>query len=95
VTDALIVSIALANGFKLKDQPDGSKGLNPYVLDFARALIAREPKYELVGFRCKKQGDPEDCWDWMPLQYLDQNLGSGEQIELIYTKKVKEEKWVK
>lgn len=34
-----IKQIALANGFKLKEQPDGSIDLNPYVYDFAEALL--------------------------------------------------------
>lgn len=34
-----IKELALANGFKLKEQPDGSMDLNPYVYDFALALI--------------------------------------------------------
>lgn len=34
-----IKEIALANGFKLKEQPSGEMELNPYVYDFARALI--------------------------------------------------------
>lgn len=32
--------LALANGFKLKPQPDGSEDLNPYVYEFAAALAA-------------------------------------------------------
>ena len=39
MTNEQIKEIALANGFKLKEQPDGTKDLNPYVYDFARALI--------------------------------------------------------
>lgn len=35
----MIEQIALANGFKLKRQPDGSMALNPYVFEFARALL--------------------------------------------------------
>lgn len=35
----MIERIALANGFKLKEQPDGSMALNPYVFEFARALL--------------------------------------------------------
>lgn len=34
-----IKRIALSNGFKLKEQPDGSMDLNPYVYDFAEALL--------------------------------------------------------
>lgn len=36
-----IKKIALANGFKEKEQPDGSVDLNPYVYDFARVLLGR------------------------------------------------------
>lgn len=32
--------LALANGFKLKPQPTGADDLNPYVYDFAAALLA-------------------------------------------------------
>lgn len=34
-----ITELALANGFKLKEQPDGSMALNPYVFEFAAALL--------------------------------------------------------
>jgi len=37
-----ITELALANGFKLKEQPDGSMELNPYVFDFAAALLAEK-----------------------------------------------------
>lgn len=39
MTNEQIEHIALANGFKLKQQPDGSMALNPYVFEFARALL--------------------------------------------------------
>lgn len=34
-----IRALALANGFTLRQQPDGSMDLNPYVYGFADALI--------------------------------------------------------
>lgn len=34
-----IKQLALQNGFKLKKQSDGTMDLNPYVYDFARALL--------------------------------------------------------
>jgi hypothetical protein len=40
-----IERIALDNGFVLKEQPDGSMALNPYVYDFARALLATPVDY--------------------------------------------------
>ena len=39
-----IKEIALANGFKLKEQPDGTQDLNPYVYEFARALFAEQQR---------------------------------------------------
>ena len=34
-----VKTLALANGFKLKEQPGGEMDLNPYVYDFAKALM--------------------------------------------------------
>lgn len=48
-TDPQIARIALANGFTLKQQPDGKMALNPYVFDFARALMAPPPAAGDVG----------------------------------------------
>ena len=45
MTNDQIKEIALANGFKLKEQPNGTKDLNPYVYDFARALIDEYEHY--------------------------------------------------
>lgn len=42
MTNDQIKEIALKSGFKLKEQSDGSTDLNPYVYDFARALISSE-----------------------------------------------------
>ena len=39
MTNDQIKELALAYGFKLKEQPDGNMDLNPYVYDFARELI--------------------------------------------------------
>lgn len=36
-----VKQLALANGFKLKQQPDGTEDLNPYVYEFALALMAQ------------------------------------------------------
>lgn len=35
-----VKELALANGFKLKRQPDGTEDLNPYVYEFACKLIS-------------------------------------------------------
>lgn len=40
MTNDEIKTLALANGFTLREQPDGSMDLNPYVYAFARALRA-------------------------------------------------------
>ena len=37
----IVRELALANGFKLKEQPDGTLDLNPYVYEFAAALAAK------------------------------------------------------
>lgn len=39
MTKDQIKELALANGFKLKEQPDGSMDLNPYVYEFAFELM--------------------------------------------------------
>ena len=39
MTNDQIKELAIAYGFKLKEQADGNMDLNPYVYDFARALI--------------------------------------------------------
>ena len=52
MTKSQIREIALANGFKLKKQPDGSEDLNPYVYEFADKLINQYIKdsYVHVGY---------------------------------------------
>ena len=42
MTNDKIKEIALENGFKLKEQPNGEMDLNPYVYDFARALLRHQ-----------------------------------------------------
>lgn len=42
-----IKELALANGFKLKEQPDGSMDLNPYVYQFARALLSEATQHTI------------------------------------------------
>jgi len=38
----IVKEVALANGFKLKEQPDGSLELNPYVYVFADKLVEHQ-----------------------------------------------------
>jgi hypothetical protein len=61
-----ITELALANGFKLKAQPDGTEALNPYVFDFARAIIGEAQKYdqtalELCAICGWKAVIPDEC----------------------------------
>ena len=42
MTNDQIKEIALANGFKLKEQPSGEMDLNPYVYKFARKLLSHQ-----------------------------------------------------
>lgn len=50
MTNDRIKELALANGFKLKEQPDGLMDLNPYVFAFARALLAEAAKENDYGY---------------------------------------------
>lgn len=43
-----IKQIALKQGFKLKEQPDGSMDLNPYVYAFAR-VIENQTRQEIIA----------------------------------------------
>lgn len=44
-----VKELALEVGFKLKPQPSGEMDLNPYVYNFAKALLAHPIKKELKG----------------------------------------------
>lgn len=57
MTNEQVREVALANGFKLKLQDDGSYDLNPYVYDFAEALIAKH--YQLRLEEQKKESHAE------------------------------------
>ena len=61
MTKAQIRELALANGFKLKKQPDGSMDLNPYVYQMMIALLnaAREQATSKVD-----PDDTADNYDW-------------------------------
>ena len=50
LTTERITELALANGFKLKAQPGGTEALNPYVFDFAAALL-EEKGAEIAALR--------------------------------------------
>jgi hypothetical protein len=68
---AKIRELALANGFKLKEQPDGTMELNPYVYEFAAALMAEhsavleEAMESIVEYWNKDRNDEamhDACW---------------------------------
>lgn len=49
MTNDQIKEIALANGFKLKEQPSGEMDLNPYVYEFARALFVERDRGKILS----------------------------------------------
>ncbi|UZA02977.1 hypothetical protein LP111_12940 [Moraxella bovis] len=51
LTNEEIKNLALANGFKLKEQPNGSMDLNPYVYEFARKLLGEftKPDFKFIS----------------------------------------------
>jgi hypothetical protein len=54
-----IKQIALEQGFKLKEQPDGSMDLNPYVYTFARVLETQVRKEIIVSLISDTPNNPE------------------------------------
>lgn len=51
LTNEEIRNLALASGFKLKEQANGSMDLNPYVYEFARRLLGEftKPDFKFVS----------------------------------------------
>ena len=58
MTNNEIRALALSHGFTLRPQPDGSMDLNPYVYEFARALIEQER--EACEKVCVSEGVTDD-----------------------------------
>ena len=58
MTNDEIRALALSHGFTLRPQPDGSMDLNPYVYEFARALIEQER--EACAKVCESEGVTDD-----------------------------------
>ena len=77
-----IKELALANGFKLKEQADRSMDLNAYVYDFANA-IEREVKAQAVpdGFVVVPKEPTNKMLD---AGYEDSYDAKGFEIPLIY-----------
>ena len=51
MNERYIKQVALECGFKLKEQPDGSMDLNPYVYKFAEELVLKLGNSLLVEFK--------------------------------------------
>lgn len=54
-----IKELALRSGFKLKEQPDGSMDLNPYVYEFANELMKHQTVrvYSDLANECSKRAN--------------------------------------
>ena len=59
MTNEQIRKIALANGFKLKKQPNGEMDLNPYVYDAMRAVY-EQGKADAMGWVSVDERLPEN-----------------------------------
>lgn len=57
-----IKRIALESGFTLRDQPDGTKDLNPYVYGFAKRLFAC---FAVRTYADSAQGAEPVAWMWL------------------------------
>ena len=55
-----VKELALANGFKLKEQADGSMDLNAYVYDFANAIEQAAKAQAVSEFQQSKQSEIEE-----------------------------------
>jgi hypothetical protein len=85
MTNDEVTRIALVTGFALKEQPDGSMALNPYVFDFARKLLSAAPtppEVEPVAYGAKVYGttkwayiwhEKDDVQGWINLQHQSQD----------------------
>lgn len=59
-----VIELALSNGFKMKEQPDGTMALNPYVFDFVRAV--EQETLEMAARHLERIDDEEYGQDWRP-----------------------------
>lgn len=65
----LIQEHALRNGFKTRQQDDGSKDLNPYVYDFARELLVTTLEDALERIRTA-----DSMMDRVPTKWITDDL---------------------
>ena len=61
MTKAQIRELALANGFKLKKQPDGSEDLHTYVYDFVIDVLDSTRRYAISKVSSDNNADD---YDW-------------------------------
>lgn len=73
--------LALSNGFKLKQQPSGEMDLNPYVYDFADALL--EKANERVKELEKELKESEDALDAAE-QQLSSYENALEEVQAVF-----------
>jgi hypothetical protein len=79
VNNERIKEIALANGFKLKEQPNGEMDLNPYVYVFSRELL--KVQHERIRVSLQNLSNEIDntndrrvigyCLDWLQ-EFIDE-----------------------
>lgn len=79
MTNDQIKEIALANGFKFKEQPSGEMNLNPYVYKFSRELL--KAQHERIRIALENLSDAVDnthdqrvigyCLDWLQ-EFIDE-----------------------
>ena len=94
-----IKELALANGFKLKEQADGGVDLNAYVYEFANA-IEQAAKAQAVpeGFVLVKKELPEQIAEKMAIDRIDKPRHENDPVwreiaEQSYKDQVKSKKW--
>ena len=61
MTKSQIRELALANGFKLKKQPNGSMDLHPYVYDFVIDVLDSTRRYAISKVSSDNNADD---YDW-------------------------------
>lgn len=82
-----IKKLALENGFKVKQQPNGGEDLNPYVYDFARALLeaanVEEKKTALSNKVLVDLDELEECYRMAVNHIRDNAVDLDEESALL------------
>ena len=77
-----IKELALENGFNLKEQPDGTLDLNPYVYDFAAALKAQWHADILAEISPQVSASKPVAWLWKYRGFVLVTASEAKAIEL-------------